>query len=275
MPVLDNPFESIYIQAGRVGLASYHFNIDLTKCYISYLDAPFNWRLVNGNYPPNKKYFEETSYDSNQRIFKGIIRWGDNPFRNGANTWKYSMQFSTDFTSIESGTIDSFDIDDNFQYSQPFQINRELSADPRQQGLVYKMYAENEASKALDVFFERFNLCHFCRGELEDTVKLGCTHLACYSCFLQGVKTDCICTHCGTEIFLAACVRLNTGKALSPRIDNPFGQSYIQDNHEGLASYHFDHLNPYISYKNAPDDWVLDNGEKPPVRVKFQNWKYR
>ena len=50
---------------------------------------------------------------------------------------------------------------------------------------------------------------------------------------------------------------------------NPFGQTYIQDNQVGLASYHFDALNPYISYETAPNDWILDNGQKLPPQVNY------
>mmetsp|Transcript_2814 Transcript_2814/g.4806 ORF Transcript_2814/g.4806 Transcript_2814/m.4806 type:complete len:198 (-) Transcript_2814:234-827(-) len=51
---LKTIFGQAYIQGGRVGLASYHFDIEEgeKKPYISYACAPYNWRLHDGNKPP-------------------------------------------------------------------------------------------------------------------------------------------------------------------------------------------------------------------------------
>ena len=59
-----------------------------------------------------------------------------------------------------------------------------------------------------------------------------------------------------------------------------FGSVYVQGvvyagHHEGVASYHFDSLdNCYISYANAPDSWVLDDGSSPPRRKPFEQVSY-
>jgi len=45
-----------------------------------------------------------------------------------------------------------------------------------------------------------------------------------------------------------------------------FGGIYIQWNMEGLASYHFEEEESYISYSAAPPYWRLDDGSPPPVR---------
>ena len=66
------------------------------------------------------------------------------------------------------------------------------------------------------------------------------------------------------------------------RLDTILGQTYIQGNQEGLASYHFnfpltvenDQGGSYISYETAPPMWKLQNGDKPPNKKYFDNPKY-
>lgn len=59
-----------------------------------------------------------------------------------------------------------------------------------------------------------------------------------------------------------------------------FGSVYVQGHAyapmlEGVASYHFDSVdNCYISYSNAPDDWLLDDGTSPPLKKTFLNPTY-
>mmetsp|Transcript_27719 Transcript_27719/g.64423 ORF Transcript_27719/g.64423 Transcript_27719/m.64423 type:complete len:390 (+) Transcript_27719:77-1246(+) len=59
-----------------------------------------------------------------------------------------------------------------------------------------------------------------------------------------------------------------------------FGSIYVQGIvyagvHEGVASYHFDTWdNCYISYANAPDTWMLDDGSPPPRRKSFEQTSY-
>ena len=48
-----------------------------------------------------------------------------------------------------------------------------------------------------------------------------------------------------------------------------FGDIYIQCNMEGLASYHFEEEESYISYSAAPPYWQLDDGSPAPVRKPF------
>jgi len=54
-----------------------------------------------------------------------------------------------------------------------------------------------------------------------------------------------------------------------------FGSVYVQGLSyapflEGIASYHFDSEDDcYISYTNAPDDWQLADGSRPPVKKHF------
>jgi len=82
-------------------MASYHFE---DKPYISYANVPSNWRLDDGSAPPEKKYFENPSYDVATRTFTGTVSWGEVPFA-GMVSWKYTMVFRGDFGAIESGTL--------------------------------------------------------------------------------------------------------------------------------------------------------------------------
>ena len=44
---------------------------------------------------------------------------------------------------------------------------------------------------------------------------------------------------------------------------------------EGVASYHFDSPEQcYISYANAPETWLLDDGSKPPRQKDFELMSY-
>ena len=118
-----NPFGSIYVQGGTIGLASYHFDEDLTQCYISYVRAHNSWRLLDNSRPPNKKFFDGATYNDETRTFYGIINWGNNPFRTQENItrWEYNFTFSEDFSHIASGTCKMFDKDDQEQESHTFQ----------------------------------------------------------------------------------------------------------------------------------------------------------
>jgi len=57
---------------------------------------------------------------------------------------------------------------------------------------------------------------------------------------------------------------------LRPLVTSIMGQTYVQVGGRGLASYHFESKNKcYLSYARAPDDWVLDDGSKPPTTKPF------
>uniref|UniRef100_A0A7S2HRU7 RING-type domain-containing protein n=1 Tax=Zooxanthella nutricula TaxID=1333877 RepID=A0A7S2HRU7_9DINO len=59
-----------------------------------------------------------------------------------------------------------------------------------------------------------------------------------------------------------------------------FGSVFVQgtewmEMHEGIASYHFDAEDDcYISYANAPSDWLLDDGTPPPAKKTFVRASY-
>lgn len=66
----------------------------------------------------------------------------------------------------------------------------------------------------------------------------------------------------------------------SPPCTTIFGSVYVQGLSyvgwlEGIASYHFDAEDDcYISYTNAPSDWLLDNGAHPPAKKPFEHASY-
>ena len=106
MTTIESPFGHSYIQCNTVGLASYHFEGD--EPYISYENAPDSWRLDNNQKPPIRKKFQDWSYDSATRSFRGNIVSTEATFRGDA-LWKYEFVFSEDFNIIESGSVTGFD----------------------------------------------------------------------------------------------------------------------------------------------------------------------
>ena len=113
LSTLTTIYNQVYVQSSTIGLASYHFfekeEGSEQSSYISYEGAPRHWTRQDGTKPPGKKYFDNPTYNSAIKVFKGDINWGENTFGNAAK-WEYEMCFSTDFMNIESGSVKSFDI---------------------------------------------------------------------------------------------------------------------------------------------------------------------
>jgi hypothetical protein len=85
----------------------YHFE-SLDACYISYSEAPDNWLLDDGSRLPQRKMFEDCSYDANTRTFRATVRWREAPVE-GSVRWDYRMVFSDDFCIIAAGESECFD----------------------------------------------------------------------------------------------------------------------------------------------------------------------
>ena len=96
-------FGQRYLQLGREGVAAYHFDSP-SDAYISYANAPEEWKLDDGCSPPLKTNFVDTSIDPDTRTFKGTILSEDSPFA-GATKWEYTMIFSEDYSIIEGGSM--------------------------------------------------------------------------------------------------------------------------------------------------------------------------
>ena len=84
--MVNTIFGSVYIQGGRVGLASYHFDAP-DNVYISYKNAYSTWKLDDGSPPPVTKRFVNPHYDEAKRTFTGTVLWSDVSF-NGDARWE-------------------------------------------------------------------------------------------------------------------------------------------------------------------------------------------
>ena len=96
---------NVYIQGNQRGLASYHF--EEGESYISYSTAPPFWRLDDGTSPPERKPFENASYDPATRTFKATVNWRPVTFHNDSR-WEYRIVFSQDFMTISGGEVTSY-----------------------------------------------------------------------------------------------------------------------------------------------------------------------
>lgn len=99
-------YDSVYVQGHTEGLASYHFSEE--ESYISYAAAPPIWRLDNGQPPPEKKLFENCSFNPETRTFTADVNWTPVAFHGDAK-WVYRIVFSEDFMEIESGEVKAYD----------------------------------------------------------------------------------------------------------------------------------------------------------------------
>lgn len=198
-PEVQNLWGCVFVQYGKLGLASYHFN-SLEDCYISYDAAPETWRLDDGRRPPSKKAWEEVSYDPESRIFRGVIRW--DPTFHGCREWLYRIEFSEDFAGITGGEVVS-------------------SGDPQ------ATWTQSFLAPWIHDWERHLS---YLRWTPPPTTIFG-------SVFVQGTSYSSVL--------------------------------------EGVASYHFDSPEQcYISYANAPETWLLDDGSKPPRQKDFELMSY-
>lgn len=110
----------------------------------------------------------------------------------------------------------------------------------------------------------------------EDLLKTKCDHRFCRSCVIELLKGSLTsnCPICRQRISAFDTTRISTGQALAERPTTIFGGVYVQCDTEGLASYHFNDGDSYISYSAAPPFWRLDDGSPPPVKKPFLNASY-
>merc|ERR1712187_239529 len=131
-----NPPSSIigqaYMQGGRLGFASYHFD-STDDCYISYEAAPESWRMDDGSRPPARKAFDNPSWNEETRTFTGTIDWSAGTFGGDAR-WEYEMIFSDDLSTISGGMVHAFDAEGSPTHTQTFGRN-----------LQYALYVEEIA----------------------------------------------------------------------------------------------------------------------------------
>lgn len=103
----SNLHEQVFIQRDGPGFVSYHF-VHEAKAFISY-ESPkcAAWLLDDGQPLPARKPFEEASFDTETRTFRGVITWTPTTFL-GDQRWEYEMVFDTEFTQIVGGQVHHF-----------------------------------------------------------------------------------------------------------------------------------------------------------------------
>ncbi len=126
----------VFMQAGVIGLASYHFPSDtgIAGAYISYESAPPSWLLDNGSPPPTRKAFTLPKFDQETRTFRATIDWSESSF-GGSVRWDYTMVFAEDYSHIIGGSVQCFS-DADAQPSSESLYGRDLT---------YELYVEEEA----------------------------------------------------------------------------------------------------------------------------------
>ncbi len=109
----NSPDGNVFIQAHKVGLASYHFVSVAGQgeegVYISYEHEQCSaWpSLDDGSPVPYRVPFANISYDAETRTFTGKIPWMEvyGTTWNGCREWNYVMVFDSQFTCIVSGNV--------------------------------------------------------------------------------------------------------------------------------------------------------------------------
>mmetsp|Transcript_38782 Transcript_38782/g.128051 ORF Transcript_38782/g.128051 Transcript_38782/m.128051 type:complete len:477 (-) Transcript_38782:62-1492(-) len=101
-PALSTIFGTTFLQGGRPGVASYHFEAP-DDCFISYESAPAAWTLDDGSRPPPRKPFLGPSYDAASRTFTGSVDWSGGTINGGDARWEYRLVFSESMNVIEGG----------------------------------------------------------------------------------------------------------------------------------------------------------------------------
>jgi len=116
-----------------------------------------------------------------------------------------------------------------------------------------------------------------CSVLAKSVVETNCGHMFCRQCIVNVLKASqpmrlakCPCCRQTISPFNMVC----GGQKLVEYPTTIFGGIYIQCNMEGLASYHFEEEESYISYSAAPPYWRLDDGSPPPVKKPFLNSSY-
>jgi len=107
----------VNVRTGQFGMASYHF-VNEEKAYVSFAHELCSmWRLDDGSPMPSKKFFEEVSYDRQQRIFRGVVDWKPTSFC-GDQRWEHEMVFDEDFEAIIDGYVHHFTPDVSDRHSK-------------------------------------------------------------------------------------------------------------------------------------------------------------
>jgi hypothetical protein len=126
--------------------------------------------------------------------------------------------------------------------------------------------------------------CPLCFDEIRDdflACRTVCNHVFCKECLTKTFESHPPSTHgrcpiCRTtvSVFTTACLK-NEEKLRKPDVSTISGCIYVQGLTIGLASYHFvSETECYICYTAAPDEWLLDDGSRPPAQKPFTETSY-
>jgi len=102
VPEIKTVYGCTFVQLARLGHASYHFESE-DNCYICYANAPAVWLLDDGTPPPERKPWEDASYDPGAYTFRGTVRW--DPAFNGDSRCDYEIVFAEDFSGVVGGQV--------------------------------------------------------------------------------------------------------------------------------------------------------------------------
>lgn len=115
--------------------------------------------------------------------------------------------------------------------------------------------------------------CAVCLGDFTQPCRTPCGHEFCATCLRSTLKSQRpwnrgVCPLCRAAISLYNTSDLASGSPLEKADqDTIFGTTYLQHGDPGVAAYHFeDPTTCYINYENAPQEWLLDDGSRPPAR---------
>mmetsp|Transcript_32775 Transcript_32775/g.59920 ORF Transcript_32775/g.59920 Transcript_32775/m.59920 type:complete len:370 (+) Transcript_32775:56-1165(+) len=156
-PAVESIYGCIFVQAGKLGAASYHFDSE-EDCYISYADAPPFWLLDDGNTPPVKKPWSEAVYDKESLTFTGVIHW-DPPFQ-GDVRWDYEIVFAEDLSGVVGGKVVSTAASGS-RSQTPFTAPWDLSWD---RGLAYLRWTPPPSSIFGSVYVQGTMYASFLEG---------------------------------------------------------------------------------------------------------------
>lgn len=115
-----NLWGNTFVQALKVGLASYHFlSSETEEAYISY-EHPLcaQWpSLDDGSPVPSQVAFRGIEFNPVERVFRGKIEWQQEfgTTWQGAKKWIYEIRFDSEFTCVLSGKVSSIVQDDQVQ----------------------------------------------------------------------------------------------------------------------------------------------------------------
>jgi len=125
--------DKIFVQENELGKASFHF-ITHEKAFVSYESRSCSsWCLDDAAGTPleRQKFFEETSYDPEKHIFRGVINWAPASFC-GDQRWEYEMHFDPSLSVILDGCVHHFtpDVSDRNASQQMIRFSQDGDGDP-------------------------------------------------------------------------------------------------------------------------------------------------